>query len=146
MPYTRKLIENRPAAGNAASNIRKVLRELPTQTMDDELRTRVEKALTDALDVLMASVDYNDDGQILGVVGEYEHLPLKPKSWGCRRLNLEHHWQTSEFSDHKYCTKCGEPQSEVMVGGKDKTKIRNATPVEFRDVLIAIARSASGGN
>jgi hypothetical protein len=29
-----------------------------------------------------------------------------------------------------------------MVGGKDKTKIRNATPPEFRDVLIAMARSA----
>ena len=31
----------------------------------------------------------------------------------------------------------------AMVGGKDKTRIRNATPVEFRDVLIAIARSAT---
>ena len=30
----------------------------------------------------------------------------------------------------------------AMVGGKDKTKIRNATPQEFRDVLIAMARSA----
>lgn len=30
----------------------------------------------------------------------------------------------------------------AMVGGKDKTKIRNATPVEFRDVLIEIARSS----
>lgn len=30
----------------------------------------------------------------------------------------------------------------AMVGGKDKTRIRNATPVEFRDVLIGIARTA----
>ncbi|QMP19202.1 hypothetical protein [Pseudomonas phage Persinger] len=30
----------------------------------------------------------------------------------------------------------------AMVGGKDKTRIRNATPQEFRDVLISIARSA----
>jgi hypothetical protein len=30
----------------------------------------------------------------------------------------------------------------AMVGGKDKTRIRNATPDEFRDVLIAIACSA----
>ncbi len=30
----------------------------------------------------------------------------------------------------------------AMVGGKDKTKIRNATPLPFRDVLIAMARSA----
>ena len=31
----------------------------------------------------------------------------------------------------------------AMVGGKDKTRIRNATPPEFRDVLLAIARSAA---
>lgn len=30
----------------------------------------------------------------------------------------------------------------AMVGGKDKTKIRNATPLAFRDVLISIARHA----
>lgn len=30
----------------------------------------------------------------------------------------------------------------AMVGGKDKTRIRNATPPAFRDVLIAMARSA----
>lgn len=29
----------------------------------------------------------------------------------------------------------------AMVGGKDKVKIRNATPIEFRDVLISIANS-----
>lgn len=31
----------------------------------------------------------------------------------------------------------------AMVGGKDKTRIRNATPPEFRDLLLAIARSAA---
>ena len=31
----------------------------------------------------------------------------------------------------------------AMIGGKDKTKIRNATPVAFRDLLISIARTAS---
>lgn len=30
----------------------------------------------------------------------------------------------------------------AMVGGKDKTKRRNATPLAFRDVLISIARTA----
>lgn len=30
----------------------------------------------------------------------------------------------------------------AMVGGKDKTKIRNATPEPFRDLLLSIARSA----
>jgi hypothetical protein len=29
----------------------------------------------------------------------------------------------------------------AAVGGKDKTKIRNATPIPFRDLLISIARS-----
>lgn len=33
----------------------------------------------------------------------------------------------------------------AMVGGKDKTRIRNATPPEFRDVLIAMARTAAKG-
>jgi hypothetical protein len=31
----------------------------------------------------------------------------------------------------------------AMVGGKDKTRIRNATPLEFRDLLLSIARTAS---
>jgi hypothetical protein len=31
----------------------------------------------------------------------------------------------------------------AMVGGKNKTTIRNATPIPFRDALIGIARSAS---
>jgi hypothetical protein len=30
----------------------------------------------------------------------------------------------------------------AMVGGKDKTKIRNATPPEFRDILISMAQTA----
>jgi hypothetical protein len=30
----------------------------------------------------------------------------------------------------------------AMVGGKDKTRIRNATPIEFRDVLIDVALRA----
>jgi hypothetical protein len=31
----------------------------------------------------------------------------------------------------------------AMCGGKDKTKLRNATPLPFRDVLIAIACTAT---
>lgn len=30
----------------------------------------------------------------------------------------------------------------AMIGGKDKTRIRNATPPEFRDLLLSIARTA----
>jgi hypothetical protein len=32
----------------------------------------------------------------------------------------------------------------AMIGGKDKTKIRNATPIEFRDLLLSMARSLRG--
>lgn len=32
-----------------------------------------------------------------------------------------------------------------MIGGKRKTEIRNATPPEFRDVLISLARSSATG-
>lgn len=31
----------------------------------------------------------------------------------------------------------------AMVGGKDKERIRNATPVEFRDLLISIATTGN---
>jgi len=33
----------------------------------------------------------------------------------------------------------------AMAGGKDKTKIRNATPIEFRDLLLEIAELSKGG-
>ena len=29
----------------------------------------------------------------------------------------------------------------AMIGGKDKTKVRNTTPAPFRDLLLGIARS-----
>ena len=31
----------------------------------------------------------------------------------------------------------------AMVGGKDKTRIRNATPIAFRDLLLSIARASA---
>jgi len=34
----------------------------------------------------------------------------------------------------------------AMIGGKDKTKLRNETPPEFRDVLIEMARHAKGAS
>lgn len=34
----------------------------------------------------------------------------------------------------------------AMIGGKDKTRIRNATPPEFREVLLRIAASAGQGS
>jgi hypothetical protein len=32
----------------------------------------------------------------------------------------------------------------AAVGGKDKTKIRNATPIKFRDLLLSIVRIQNG--
>lgn len=40
---------------------------------------------------------------------------------------------------HKKASKVGRM---ALVGGKDKTRIREATPVPFRDVLLSIARGA----
>jgi hypothetical protein len=34
----------------------------------------------------------------------------------------------------------------AMVGGKNKTAVRNATPPEFRDVLLSIARMTHNGS
>lgn len=34
----------------------------------------------------------------------------------------------------------------AMVGGKDKKRIRNATPESFRDVLVSIARKSTGAS
>jgi hypothetical protein len=31
----------------------------------------------------------------------------------------------------------------AMIGGKDKTRLRNATPPEFRELLLEIARSTN---
>jgi len=45
-----------------------------------------------------------------------------------------------ERKGYRYARRCG---IIGLAGGKHKTQIRNATPPEFRDVLLAIARSAA---
>lgn len=62
------------------------------------------------------------------------HPPCQRWGEGEQRLDpvmLEHH-------GYEYARRKGRVS---MVGGKHKTKIRNATPPEFRDVLIAMART-----
>jgi len=61
----------------------------------------------------------------------------------CRAL----HWGRSEqrlhpvaLAKHGYA-KARRIGMMAMVGGKDKTKIRNATPLEFRDLLLDLADS-----
>ena len=85
--------------------------------------------------------------------GNYGHLAGKP-SWllvsGVRQEDLpELRWGKTEQRIHPRALelhgyeKARRIGMMAMVGGKDKTRIRNATPPEFRDVLIGIARSAA---
>lgn len=81
--------------------------------------------------------------------GHYGHLSRKG-TWlyavGCKLPELL--WGRSEQRIHPVALerygyeKARRIGMMAMVGGKDKTKIRNATPIEFRDVLINIAKSA----
>ncbi len=81
--------------------------------------------------------------------GHYGHMSRKP-TWlyavGCDLPELD--WSRGEQRLHPVAlerygyAKARRIGMTAMVGGKDKTKIRNATPVEFRDVLLSIARSA----
>jgi hypothetical protein len=86
--------------------------------------------------------------------GHYGHMSRKP-TWlyvhGVTRDRLpDLNWSKGEQRLHPVAlarygyAKARRIGMTAMVGGKDKTKIRNATPIEFRDVLIAIARSVNG--
>jgi hypothetical protein len=84
--------------------------------------------------------------------GHYGHFSGKP-TWllvaGVARGDLpELRWGKCEqrihpvaLARHGYA-KARRIGMMAMVGGKDKTRIRNATPPEFRDVLLDIARRA----
>lgn len=81
--------------------------------------------------------------------GFYGHFSNKP-TWlyACKTELPELRWGIGEqrlhpvaLANHGY-EKARRIGMMAMVGGKDKTRIRNSTPPEFRDVLLAIARSA----
>lgn len=85
--------------------------------------------------------------------GQYGHLAGKP-TWllACgmqRSLLPELRWGKTEQRIHPRALelhgyeKARRIGMMAMVGGKDKTRIRNATPPAFRDLLIGIARSAA---
>lgn len=66
-----------------------------------------------------------------------ERLPELDWSKGAQRLPqiiLERHG----YEKARRCGMC------ALIGGKDKTKIRNATPEAFKDVLLDIARQVYG--
>ena len=81
--------------------------------------------------------------------GHYGHFSGKP-TWlyanGVKLLSLI--WGSTEQRIHPVAlAKHGYEKARrigmmAMVGGKDKTRIRNATPEPFRDVLIQMAKSS----
>ena len=83
--------------------------------------------------------------------GHYGHIARKP-TWlyACKVDLPQLEWGRGEqrlhpvaLQRHGYA-KARRIGVMAMVGGKDKTRIRNATPVPFRDVLLALARSTRG--
>ena len=82
--------------------------------------------------------------------GHYGHMSRKPTWLLTNRIPRdklpELNWSKGEQRLHPTALarygyeKARRIGMTAMVGGKDKTKIRNATPVEFRDLLISIAQ------
>jgi hypothetical protein len=82
--------------------------------------------------------------------GHYGHLAGKPTwlyycgpkppdlIWG--KVDQRIHPRALELHGYEKARRIG---MMAMVGGKDKTKIRNATPPAFRDVLLSLARGAA---
>ena len=85
--------------------------------------------------------------------GHYGHFAGKPTwlfAWGMPLDRLpELIWGPCEQRLHPVAVaKHGYEKARrigmmAMVGGKDKTRIRNATPIGFRNVLLSIARSVT---
>ena len=85
--------------------------------------------------------------------GHYGHMSRKATwllAYGCDLPELD--WSKGEqrlhptaLEKHGY-EKARRIGMMAMIGGKDKTRIRNATPEPFRDVLLAMAASAQKGS
>lgn len=65
-------------------------------------------------------------------------VPLPSLIWGPSPQRI--HPRALELHGYEKARRIG---MVAMVGGKDKTRIRNATPAPFRDLLLNIARSAA---
>lgn len=81
--------------------------------------------------------------------GFYGHIARKPTWLYAHGVDLpELRWGVGEQRLHaglveKYGYEYARRKGVIScIGGKDKTKKRNATPIEFRDLLLTIARSA----
>jgi hypothetical protein len=66
------------------------------------------------------------------------HVRLFELTWGCAPQRLH----STALANYGY-EKARRIGMMAMVGGKHKTKIRNATPLQFRDLLIKIVETAS---
>jgi len=82
--------------------------------------------------------------------GHYGHLSGKPTWLYAHGVELpELRWGKTEQRLHPVALerygyeKARRIGMMAMVGGKDKTKIRNATPPEFRDILLSMAATAT---
>jgi hypothetical protein len=85
--------------------------------------------------------------------GHYGHMSRKPTwlyAFGLERLP-DLNWTRGEQRLHPIAlAKYGYEKARrigmtAMVGGKDKTKIRNATPIAFRDLLISMVQPPPDG-
>ncbi|MCF1458337.1 MAG: hypothetical protein LPH21_12505 [Shewanella sp.] len=81
--------------------------------------------------------------------GHYGHMARKATWLYAAKVDLpELDWSKGEQRLHPVALKrYGYEKARrigmmAMIGGKDKTRIRNATPDEFRDVLLAMAATA----
>ena len=81
--------------------------------------------------------------------GHYGHMSRKGTWLYAARVSLpDMRWGQSQQRIHPVAlARYGYAKARrigvvAMVGGKNKTKIRNATPPEFRDLLLSIARTA----
>lgn len=68
------------------------------------------------------------------------HVEVPSLIWGKSEQRI--HPRALELHGYEKARRIG---MMAMVGGKDKERIRDATPVEFRDVLLAIAATAQVG-
>lgn len=69
------------------------------------------------------------------------HTDIPPLKWG--RLPQRLHPVALERHGYEKARRIG---VMAMIGGKYKTQIRNATPIQFRDLLISIALTATSNN
>lgn len=72
------------------------------------------------------------------VASRVERWQLPELRWGKTEQRI--HPRALELHGYEKARRIG---MMAMVGGKDKTRIRDATPPEFREVLLGIARSVS---